>query len=295
MPERTEQRKGEWIMFAEAFLAGFFPIVIVLSYATISGVTALAWSTLIASVLFAALMTYRKMWHELKNPKIWKLSIFISLLIGVLFFGFYFVGLEHTTPGNASILVLFQVLTTYIFFNIYRKEHMSRAHKVGAVLMVLGALVVLGRNWSGVNIGDMLILFANFFPPVGNYLQQEARKIASSETIMFLRSIMSAVLLFVVIYGLGISSHPTDIYMALPFLLLNGILFLGLGKIFWIEAIHRIPVTKGIALSSMTPFFTIIFAWIILGQAPTIWQFAALPLLVLGVLLLTDQIRLKKV
>ena len=294
MAAHSEERKGEWYIFSASLLFGFFPIVIVFTYATISSFASLAWSTLFAAVTFSIVMSFRKRWHELKNLTLWKLCLFITFFIGVLFYGLYFLGIEHSTPGNVAIIGLFQVFTSFLFFNLYRKEFISSEHIFGSALMILGAFTILARNFSGLNIGDFFILAATFITPFGNHFQQEARKIASSETIMFLRSTLTAVIFFVFIYTVGTPANYSDLYTALPFLLISGVLLLGFEKMLWIEGIHRISVTKAVALGSVAPFFTLIFSWLLLQQIPTIWQLVSLPLFVAGVLLLTDQVKFKQ-
>ena len=61
----TESRKGELYILVEGILWAFFPIVTTLSYASVSGLASLAWSTLISMFFFAAIVTYRKRWHEM--------------------------------------------------------------------------------------------------------------------------------------------------------------------------------------------------------------------------------------
>lgn len=290
----TEQRKGELYVVSSAGIFGIFPIIVVFTYGTLSSLASLAWSTFFAAVFFSVVVTYRRQWHELTNPATWKYGAFITLFIGVLFYGFYFFGLEHTTPGNAAIIVLFQVFTTFLFFNVFRREHVSGGHKLGATLMVVGAVIVLGRNFDAVNVGDALILAATFFTPAGNYFQQLARKNASSETIMFVRSILSAAVLFPAMYVWNVSDELADVGAALPFLLVSGVVALGLEKVLWIEAIHRISVTKAQALVSISPFFTLLVAWLVLAQTPTLAQLLSLIPFILGTLLLTDQIPFRR-
>lgn len=289
----SKERHGELFAFSSAFLSGFFPIVIVLSYTSVSGIAALAWSTLFASGFFAAVLTHRHKWRELKNALLWKYGFFIAFFIGILFFGLYFWGLQYTTPGNVSIIVLFQVFTSFLFFNVYRRESISHEYILGSILMVLGACIVLAPSFGGVNIGDVVVLAATLFPPIGNYFQQKARRIASAESVLFIRNILSVPFFFFTIYALDILPSAADLRTALPFLVLLGVVFLGFEKILWIEGIHRISVTKAAALVSLVPFFTLLFAWIILGQVPTIWQLSALAPLVAGVLLLTDQLQFR--
>ncbi|MDP3965774.1 MAG: EamA family transporter, partial [bacterium] len=58
-----------------------------------------------------------------------------------------------------------------------------------------------------------------------------------------------------------------------------------------IEAIHRISVTKSVALSSITPFLTLVIAWVVLGLTPNLWQVISLVPLTIGVLLLTGHLK----
>jgi len=289
----SEKRKGELFIGSDVFFGGLFPILVVFTFARLSSANSLAWSALIAALVFACVMLYRGTWRELKNPLLWKYGFLIAMLVGVLFYGLYFGALAYTTPGNVAIINLFQVFTTFLFFNVVRKEPLSRGYEVGATLMVLGALIVLGRDWSGLNVGDVLVLASTLTIPIGNYYQQVARTIASSESIMFLRSTISAAAIFGFVYIAGVAAPREDVLASLPFLVLNGVLFLGLSKMLWIEGIHRMSVTKATALVSLSPLLTLFFAWLFLHQAPNVWQLASLVPLILGTLLLTDQIRLR--
>ncbi len=292
MGNLSEERKGELLVALAGILWAFFPVITVLSYSWLPGLHSLAWSTFFATLIFGLIVAYRRRWAEMRNPAVWKYGFLIALFLGVLFYGFYFVGLETTAPGNAAIIVLFEVFTTSLFFRLFRGEKLPRAHAIGACLMVVGALIVLGRGFTGFNIGDLLIIVATMFTPVGNLFQQEARRIASSETIMFMRSFLSVPLLFALAYAVHPNISLMQVELSLPFLLINGLILLGVSKLLWIEAIHRISVTKAMALQSGMPLLTLGIAWVILGQAPEVWQLTALLPLILGVLLLTDQISL---
>lgn len=285
----AEKTKGELYALADAVLGGLFPIIAVLSYANVSGLASLAWSTLIAAVFFAAIVMYRGTWRELRNPLLWRYSLGVVLFIGVLFYGLYFLALEHTSPGNAALISLFQVCTTYLLFNAWRGEYFSFHYVLGAALMIIGACIILIHDLSGFNIGDLFMLAATCCAPFGNFFQQKARAVASGETVLFVRSVLSAFVIFAATYTLGREASLADVRASLPFLLLNGIAVFGIAKLFFIESIHRISVTKVIALGSTTSLVTLLFAWFVLAQAPTLFQLASLAPFLIGMLLLTDQ------
>ena len=290
---KRDKRMGEIYVYLGAVLWAFFPVITILSYGRLPSLLSLAWSTFFSVFFFAIVVSYKKTWYQLKNPLVWKYIFFIVLFIGVLFYSFYFIGLETTSAGNSGIIALFEVFTSFLFFNLFKKEFISAEHISGSILMICGAFIVLLPNLHAVQIGDFFILAATFFPPIGNYYQQKVRKIASSETIMFARSLVTTPIIFILAFLLRQRVSAETIILSLPYLLINGLLLFGLSKLFWIEAIHRISVTKGNALSSMTPFLTLIIAWIFLKQSPNLWQLVSLVPLVAGVLLLTDQVNFK--
>jgi drug/metabolite transporter (DMT)-like permease len=187
---------------------------------------------------------------------------------------------------------LLEILTSFVFFNVLLKEKISKEYIIGACLMIVGAIIVLAPNFIGINIGDFLILATTLIAPVGNMLQQRARKVASGETIVFLRNLLAAPIIFLLAYLFGQHATWGDIHASLLFLLINGALLLGLSKLLWIEGIHRMSVTKAMALQGVAPFITLLAAWALLAQVPTMWQVVSLVPLLLGVLFLTDQLKL---
>ena len=288
----SHEKKGELYMFTSAFLWSFFPIITVLTYHKVPSLIALGWDTFFSAIFFLVLVAVRNRWHEFNSRYFWKYMFGTSIIIGVLFYGFYFIGLSKTTPGNATIIALTEVLTSFIFFNIYKKEIFSKSHIFGAVLMILGALFVLVPGYSGAHLGDFLVLLATIVAPLGNYFQRKARTVASAESMMFARCIISVPFIFILAKVLGMHSVPGGVYSTLPYLILAGVAFFGLSKYLWIEAIHRISITKASALASLTPLLTLLLAWLILHQVPTVWQVASLVPFIVGTLLLTNNLRI---
>lgn len=138
--------------------------------------------------------------------------------------------------------------------------------------MITGAALVLFKWSLSVNIWDLLILMATMFPPLWNYYVQKARKAVSSSVIMFLRSLISSILFFTVSYFFGLNSNMQEVYKALPFLFVNWFLILWFGRILWIEATHRISIQKAVSLQTISPVFTLIFAFFMLWEIPNWWQ-----------------------
>ena len=284
----TESKKGNVFIISGALIWSLFPVITILGLKGIPSTVGLLWAVFFSALAFFVVVVFRKKWSELKNLQAWKYSFFTAIFNGVIYYGLLFYGLTKTVPANGAIVALFEVATSYIFFQIIHKEIIPKKHIWGIVLATCGALLIFIPKFGHFNIGDLYILVATFFPPFGNMYQQKARKIISTETLLFMRNIITIPFLFIIAILLNVSPLEHPVGNAFWWLLINGLFILGLSKIFWTEGIHRMSVTKALAISSLSPFFTIIFAWLFLKQSPTYVQFLSLPLLVIGIFLLTN-------
>jgi len=284
----SQEKQGEIIIFGEAFLWGLFPVITILAYSTLSPLLTYSWSIIFATIFFGILILIRKKWKDLINLSAFKDILFITLFLGIIFYGLIFTGLKFTSAGNASIIALMEVFFTFILFNVWKKEYVHKNHIFGAILMILGALIILLPQLNSFNIGDIIIFIAVLFAPIGNYFQRRAIKKVSAESIMFTRGILSLPFILLLAYFFGESISFNGLSDSLLFLIINGVLLFGLSKILWLEGIRRISVTKAISLSSIAPLFTLISAYFLLGDIPTIWQLLSFIPLFFGIILLTS-------
>lgn len=284
----TPRRTGELCIVSSALLWSLFPVVTILTYSLLTPLYSAALSTLLAAVFFGVLVTVRRQWRLVFERRAWRGILLTSLFIGVLFYAFIFLGLRHTTAGNESIMALMEVFFSFLILGfLLRHEPILRQSALGGSLMVIGALLILLPKSSLWHSGDLLILIATIFAPLGNREAQEARKWVSAEFIMFCRSILSGVFLLALALFLEPQPRMAALISSLGFLVANGIVLLGFSKILWIEGIHRIPITEAISLESITPVFTLIVAAVVLHEPIGLIQIAALVPIAGGILLLT--------
>jgi len=289
MDELTQEKKGEMIIFFESILWSLFPVITILSLKNIPPVLSLAWSTLFAAVFFGIMMFFKNGWGELKNKSAMNDILLTTFMLGIVYYFLYFVGLRYTTAGNASIIALTEMFFSFLFFNVWHKEYFSMDHIYGALLMLVGAIIVLYPNVHNFQIGDLFILSASFIAPFGNFFQRRARKQVKSETILFIRSAISAPVIFGLAYFSKADFASVTLGKTLIFLAINGFFLLGLSKILWIEAIHRINVAKANAFNSVSPLLTLLFAWILLGDIPTKFQLLSFIPMFFGIVLLSKK------
>lgn len=283
------ERQGELFILLQTPLWALFPIITILSTNTLPPLTSLAWSTLFSCFVFAAIISIRKKWKETADIPALKDIFWVAVFNGTLYYVLFFFGLRYTSAGNASIIALSEIFFSFLFFHVWHKHHIPLKHIYGAVLVLVGSFIILAPSFSHFQKGDIFIVMATMVAPFGNFFQQKARKRVSSETILLVRSIISAPILFFAAYLLNAGLHANQLRSSMIFLLINGLVLLGLTKLFWVEGIHRINVTKALALASISPLFTILFAWLILHNRPTPWQLLSLIPMIIGVRMLSNR------
>ncbi|MBU0757613.1 MAG: DMT family transporter [Nanoarchaeota archaeon] len=272
---------GDALGILTFFINSFFPIFSVLALLKVLPLFTAAFSVFFQLIFFAALFVIQNRWKELKKTKAWKYIAVTTFTNTILATILLFFGLQKTTAGNASLVLLMEILFSFLFLGILKKEKVTRQNIIGVIIMMIGATIIFFPKTTGINSGDFLILLCTILYPIGNYMQQKVRKEISTTTIMLLRSILGSLFLFIFAYIYSTPPTIVDLRQSALFLAANGILFFGIVNILWLEAIHRIPITKAISFSTMTPVFTMMFSYFILKEIPTIYQIlGAVPIII---------------
>ena len=286
MNRRT--RIGYALMFAELLFGGMVPVLGKLSYASITPIYSIAFCTLIASLFFAVVLTIRGTWKDVFVREIWPELAAMTVLIVVGFYGCMFVSLHLTSATNVAILSRFEILTTILLLGIIsRHERVTAGRAAGAVLVLTGVVVALFAGATRPNLGDLIMIVGTFFTPFGNLFQQRSRDRISGEAVYFFRSLFGGLLLLVIAFVFEASPNGVSLRMALPFLLAAGILVFGFGKLFFVEALHRLPITVAIPLGALSTIVTIAFAAAVLDEPVRLYHVLALLPIFAGIMLLS--------
>lgn len=280
-----EERKGEIYMLLLSIIESWFPILSLFSIALIGAMYSFALSVSISTVIFLALVIYKKKVPELFQKDALKDLLLTAFFINLLFI-LVFLGLQYTTAGNMAVIIFLQLLFAYLYFNVFGSDKLSPMHTVGAVIMGIGALTVLIPDDLSFNKGDLIILVAAAIAPFANLYQKRARTYVSSESILAFRNVIALPILFLIAYLSEPLPTMDNLIKATPYILTIGILVFGLSKVLWIEALHRISITKMSAMLALPPIFTLVFAYYTLNEVPDLRQIlGVIPILIGGYLI----------
>lgn len=278
-------------MVGLSVLESWFPILSIIALSYIGALHTYALSLLVSLVFFLVIMVKKNLFLELKNRAAYKDLLLTSFWITTLFL-LVFIGIQFTTAGNMSVIIFLQLFFSYLYFNILGKEKMSLTHSVGAMIMGVGAIIILFPSDLNFNKGDMIILLATSIAPVANLYSKRARLFCSSETVLGVRTFVALPVISLLAWFIEPEINFENLQKALPYVLLIGLLVFGLSKILWMEALHRISITKISAMIALVPPMTLFFAYVYLDEVPEIRQIVGIIPILIGGYLLTKPIKI---
>ena len=281
----TKEREGELLTLGLTVLESWFPILSIVAMSYVGAMHTYMYSLVIAFFFYMGIMYKRDSFSELKNKAAYKDLLLTTFWITFIF-TLIFIGLQYTTAGNMAVIIFLQVLFSYLYFNVFGKEKMETVHLMGALIMGIGALIILFPEDFTFNKGDWLILISAAAAPIVNLYQKRAREYCSSETILGFRTVVGFPFVALMAYLMEPSVSYENFILALPYMFLIATLIYVVSKIMWIEALNRISITKLSAMLALLPLFTLFFAYLYLGEVPEFRQMMGIiPILVGGYLI----------
>ena len=265
-------RQWEFYLTSAVLLWSLFPIITILSYSWVDHIFSLAWSAFFACIFFAIILTLQRKWWEIFKKNIWKDLILATLFIWIFFYFFFFWWLSKTTAWNAAVMWLMEIFFAFIYFELFFWEKSPIYHYYWAVFMLSWAVIILFPWEIRFNQWDILILIWTMLSPIWNFYMKKVREKISSTFIMFFRSLIVCIFAFSFAYLFLDAPTGSQLYDSIPFLIIIWFLLLWLSKILWIEGIHKISVPKAMSFNSIWPAFTLVFAFFILGEVPSLYQ-----------------------
>jgi len=286
----TKEREGELLMIGLTVLEAWFPILSIVAMSYVGALHTYMYSLMIALVFYVVIMYKRKRFVELKNKAAYKDLLLTSFLITTIFV-LIFIGMRYTTAGNMAVIVFLQVLFSYLYFNVLGKEKMHTIHLMGAIIMGVGALIILIPADFAFNKGDWLILLSTALAPILNLYQKRSRQYCSAETILGVRTIVGLPFVALLAYLLEPAVNFENFMLALPYIFIIATAVFVASKVMWIEALNRISITKLSAMLAILPVMTLFFAYLYLDEIPTTAQIVGIVPVIIGGYLITKPIQ----
>ena len=199
----------------------------------------------------------------------------------------YFFALTKIPVINAVLIGHMQpIFIILIGFFILKEDKLTKSDYIGILIMIIAGVLVTTKtaeNFSNMKIGamgDIYVLLATVAWSTTAIVMRKYLRGLNAGVVTFYRyTIASAI--FVVYLLLRSSLVLANIYQVLVGLVV------GVGTILYYEGLKRIKAAQVSAMELSTPFFAVVFAFLILRERATVMQVSGIVLLVVGILLLS--------
>ena len=288
----SEERIGEMMLIGSCILEGLFPIMAKVATNAFPPILFTSISALFASAVFLVFMiTTGRIKQKLSKEALMNalgVAVFIVLSLALVLFG-----VQWTSSINTALLLQAEILFTFIFATMFLGERLKTLQLGGCLAVMIGTIFVVFNGKLQLNIGDLLIIVATMFFPIGNTFAKKALSMMTPDMLLFLRYFMGGLILLPISFLVEDLSGVTSgtFKESAWILIIYTLIFLSFGKSLWYQGLKRLPIGKAVYIISANPAFSLIFAFILLHEIPTLYQAMGFVLTVGGVYMLITRRR----
>ncbi|KUO70024.1 MAG: hypothetical protein APF81_01360 [Desulfosporosinus sp. BRH_c37] len=224
-------------------------------------------------------------------------GIKIFIFLGLMLFGFNFlqyIGLTYTTATNGSLINAATPIIIILLSRILLKEKLSNVQLLGVLISFLGVgWVVTKGSWTLIstltfNIGDILMLLATICWSLYTVYSKKPTIESSAIYVSAYASLFSA-LYFLPLGIVQYQAYPIQtvswgMVVAIIYIVAVGVF----GLVFWIKGVCIIGPSRASIFMNLMPIFTLIFAFLLLGETINLNQLIGGVLVIGGVYVTTN-------
>jgi len=195
----------------------------------------------------------------------------------------------YIDPGTAALLAQTGILFSLAFGLIWLKERLVGGEKIGAILAVIGVLIISfqpGFGSSGIWLGTLLVLSSTFtYALHAAIVKREGGGIDFINFFLF-RMVSSCFFLFLFTVGRGELVRPVGREVWL-ILLLAATVNVTISRALYYLVLRRIDLTILTILLTLSPVLTILWSIVLFGERPSLQGLIGGTAVILGVILVT--------
>lgn len=216
-----------------------------------------------------------------------------KLLLGAGIFGtlinqtFYFTGLHHTSPANASLIIAMAPIATIVLERIIYKVKFTVKKASGAIISLVGVFSIIGvaSGSFGISWGDLNILVAMLCLSISLLFIRALSKTMNSYIITIFATVLGSVLMIPAAGVEGIVSGTVISHSIIMWVLLisAGILAQGIAGFWWNKGVAEVGAGTASMFMNIQPFVAIVASHFILGDQILVSQILGGLLVLLGV------------
>lgn len=216
-----------------------------------------------------------------------------KLLFGAGIFGtlinqtFYFTGLHHTTPANASLIIALAPIATIFLERIIFKVKFTIKKSTGALISLIGVFSIIGVAGGSIGIswGDLNIVVAMLCLSISLLFIRALSKTMNTYIITIYATVLGSVLMIPAAGVEGMVSGTVISHSVIMWVLLisAGILAQGIAGFWWNRGVSEVGAGTASMFMNIQPFVAILASHFILGDPILVSQILGGILVLLGV------------
>jgi drug/metabolite transporter (DMT)-like permease len=222
------------------------------------------------------------------TPALWRHLAWISAINSAVPFILFAWGAEHAPAGvgaiTNSMAVMFAALVAFIFYG----EQIGARRALGLLAGFVGVVILASGKTAGTSVAPAALAgtSAAFLYGIGvNVIRRHLKGIPASAIAAATLTTASLLVLPLALYTWPTRAIPTMSWVSA---ILLGVLCTGTAFAIYYRLIHRIGGPRAATVTYLVPLFGVIWAWLALGEAPTL-SMAASAALILGGVAMSQQ------
>ncbi len=214
-------------------------------------------------------------------------------LVGVGIFGtllnqtFYFTGLKHTTPANASLIISLAPIATIILERFIFKVKLTAKKSLGAMISLIGVFSIIGvaGGTLGISWGDFNIFIAMLCLSISILFIRGLSQTMPSFVVTVYATVLGSVLMIPAAGVEGLVSGTAISHSVFMWLLLifAAIFAQGMAGFWWNSGVAKVGAGTASMFMNVQPFVAILASHFILGNRIMLSQILGGILVLMGV------------
>ncbi|MFA6533095.1 MAG: DMT family transporter [Patescibacteria group bacterium] len=269
------------ILFTGMILWGLYPIFTHRYILGLDPLLLVSISTLIASVPFIIQLIIKKELSQLFSIKILKTLIFVALFTAIGQ-AFLFIGTKLTSGTNTGLLLQSEPIYSLILGAFFLGEIISSGQIFATLLMVFGAMVIVYKGGSSINLGDILILLSPLTFQISHLIGKRLlNKKVDVNLILAGRQFFGGAMLLFFAFATNKNAISLLSYKIVSIGFFLGIIA-AIVALCWYLSIKKIPVSVASSFLPLTALVSLIASVVYLKEVVSIQQYIGFVLIVGG-------------
>lgn len=214
-------------------------------------------------------------------------SLFFVGFFGAVAYLLFFSGVRLTSGINAAVLL--QAESVYALFLGYfiLREKITIKQIVFTLMIIAGVASVIYNGTAALNLGYLLILATTLFYQISHVIARKKMDKIGIFAVHAGRYLFGGLVLLMLstVFGqnqFALLAEPRNLLIVLAL----GFVVAWLSTIAFYTAIQRINLSKVTAMIMPYPVLSIVLAWLVLKEVPSLYQIAGLIIMLAGVFFL---------